>query len=277
MTGRLEGKVAFITGAGRGQGRSHAVMMAREGADIIAVDMCTDVASVPYPMATPDDLKETVAEVEALDRRIVARQADVRDEAALTAALADGIAQLGRLDIVCANAGIVSYGMSYEIPERTWQDVLDTNLTGVWHTAKAGARHLLEAGHGGSMILTSSAVGLTGNETIAHYVAAKHGVVGLTKTMALELAAKGIRVNCVCPSSVNTPMTHNEATFNLLSRNHPGATQEEMEQHFADVHPMGFKWVEASDISNAVLFFASDDARYITGVALPVDGGMLAR
>jgi (+)-trans-carveol dehydrogenase len=277
MSGRLEGKVAFITGAARGQGRSHAVRMAQEGADIIAVDLCAPVDSVGYPLSTPADLEQTVKEVEAVGRRIIATQADVRDQDAISAALADGIERLGHLDIVCANAGIVSYGLAHEIPEATWQDIMDINLTGVWHTAKAAVPHLLEAKRGGSMVFTSGAVGLKGNETIAHYSAAKHGVVGLTKSMALELAPQGIRVNCVCPGSVNTPMTQNEVTFKLLTRDIPNATQQQVEQRFASVHPMGISWVEAADVSNAVLFLASDEARYVTGVAFPVDAGLLAR
>ncbi len=277
MPGRLEGKVALITGAARGQGRSHAIRMAREGADIIAIDLCGPVDSAGYPLSTPADLEQTVKEVESLGRRIIATQADVRDQSALCAAVADGIERLGRLDIVCANAGIVSYGMAHEIPETTWQDVIDINLTGVWHTAKAAVPHLLAAKHGGSIVFTSGAVGLKGNETIAHYVAAKHGVVGLAKTMALELAPHGIRVNCVCPGSVDTPMTQNEVTYKLLTRDIPNATLEQVKQRFASVHPMGISWVDAVDVSNAVLFLASDEARYITGVALPVDAGLLAR
>jgi (+)-trans-carveol dehydrogenase len=159
MAGRVEGKVAFITGAARGQGRSHAIRLAQEGADIIAVDLCAQVDSVPYPMATPEDLAQTVKEVETLDRRIVASQADVRDYGALKAALDAGVAELGRLDIVSANAGISSVGRADELPEQTWQDMIDTNLTGVWHAAKAAIPHLKAGGRGGSIIITSSAAG----------------------------------------------------------------------------------------------------------------------
>src|SRR5690242_16268249 len=175
MTGRVEGKVAFITGAARGQGRSHAITLAREGADIIAVDIAAQIASVPYPMATPQDLAQTVKEVEATGRRIVATVADVRDYDALKRALDDGVAELGRLDIVSANAGIVSFDQAADLAEQTWQDVIDVDLTGVWHAAKAAVPHLRAGGRGGSIILTSSDLGLKAAANQAHYVAAKIG------------------------------------------------------------------------------------------------------
>src|SRR5437868_3477639 len=215
MTGRVEGKVAFITGAARGQGRSHAITLAREGADIIAVDLCAQIGSVPYPMATPEDLAETVKEVEAAGRRIVATQADVRDYDAVKQALDDGVAQLGRLDIVSANAGITSYDRAEDLAEQTWQDVIDVNLTGEWHAAKAAIPHL-RAGRRGSMILTSSDAGLKPLQNLAHYVAAKHGVIGLMRTLALELAPDFIRVNALAPTTVDTPMVMNEATYRLF-------------------------------------------------------------
>src|SRR5258708_30088904 len=188
MTGRVEGKVAFITGAARGQGRSHAITMAREGADIIAVDIAAQIASVPYPMATPEDLAQTVKEVEATGRRIVATQADVRDYDALKQALDEGVAQLGRLGIVSANAGIVSYDQAEDLAEQTWQDVIDVNLTGERHAAKAAIPHL-RAAVAGAMILTSHDAGVKPLQNLAHYVAAKHGVIGLMATPALGVAA----------------------------------------------------------------------------------------
>jgi SDR family mycofactocin-dependent oxidoreductase len=277
MTGRVEGKVAFITGAARGQGRSHAIRLAQEGADIIAVDLCDQVASVPYPMATPEDLTETVKEVEALDRRIVATQADVRDYGALKAALDDGVAQLGRLDIVSANAGIASYGLAAELDETTWQDMIDTNLTGVWHAAKAAIPHLIEQGTGGSIVLTSSTAGLKAIPNLAHYVSAKHGVVGLMRTLALELAPHSIRVNSVHPTGVNTPMVQNEASMQLFLPDVQNPTVEQYAEVMGSLNALPIPWVEPRDISNAVLFLASDEARYITGVTLPVDAGSLAR
>ena len=277
MAGRVEGKVAFITGAARGQGRSHAIRLAQEGADIIAVDLCRQVDSVPYPMSTPQDLAQTVKEVEALDRRIVASQADVRDYGALKAALDAGVAELGRLDIVSANAGISSVGRADELPEETWQDMIDTNLTGVWHAAKAAIPHLKAGGRGGSIILTSSAAGLMAMENIAHYVSAKHGVVGLMRTLALELAPDSIRVNSLHPTMVNTPMIMNEPTYQLFRPDLENPTIDDAGPAFLTLNALPIKWVEPVDISNALLFLASDEARYITGVTLPIDAGCIIK
>jgi SDR family mycofactocin-dependent oxidoreductase len=277
MTGRVEGKVAFITGAARGQGRSHAVRLAQEGADIIAVDLCDQVDSVPYQMATPEDLADTVKQVEALDRRIVATKADVRDYGALKKALDDGVAQLGRLDIVSANAGIASFGGAEELPEQTWQDMIDTNLTGVWHAAKAAIPHLIAGGRGGSIVLTSSAAGLKAYANAAHYVSAKHGVVGLMRTLALELAPHMIRVNSLHPTQVDTDMVMNEFTFKLFSPDTLNPTIEDFRPASQAMNALPIPWVEPVDISNALLFLASDEARYITGVTLPVDAGTVIK
>jgi (+)-trans-carveol dehydrogenase len=273
MTGRVEGKVAFITGAARGQGRSHAITLAREGADIIAVDIDGQIDSVPYPMATPEDMQRTVKEVEALDRRIVATKADVRDYDALKQALDDGVDLLGRLDIVSANSGIVSYGPLADLPEQTWQDLIDTDLTGVWHATKAATPHLRAGGRGGSMILTSSDAGLKPFQNAGHYTAAKHGVIGLMKTLAVELAADGIRVNAIAPTQVDTPMLMNPASFRLFAPDAENPTADDLAPPSQALNALPIPWVEPLDISNAVLFLASDEARYITGVVLPVDAG----
>jgi (+)-trans-carveol dehydrogenase len=273
MAGRVEGKVAFITGAARGQGRSHAIRLAQEGADIIAVDLCQQVDSVPYPMATPDDLLETVKEVEALHRRIFASQADVRDFEALKWALDAGVAEFGRLDIVAANAGISSFGRADELPEQTWRDMIDTNLTGVWHTAKAAIPHMKGCGRGGSIILTSSTMGLKGMENIGHYVSAKHGLVGLMRTLALELAPFGIRVNSLHPTTVDTPMIQNTATYSLLRPDLESSTVDDAAAVFMALNALPVRWVEPIDVSNALLFLASDEARYITGATLSIDAG----
>jgi (+)-trans-carveol dehydrogenase len=279
MAGRVEGKVAFVTGAARGQGRSHAIRLAEEGADIIAIDIAGQVDSVPYAMATPDDLAQTVKEVEALDRRIVATQADVRDYGAVKAALDDGVAQLGRLDIVAANAGIFSFGKADVLEEQTWQDMIDVNLTGVWHAAKAAIPHLKAGGRGGSIVLTSSTAGLMPFENMAHYTSAKHGVVGLMRVLAVELAPDFIRANSVHPTSVNTDMIQNAATYELFAPDlaPEQRTKEVLGERFQTLNALPIKWVEPRDISNAVLFLASDEARYITGVTLPVDAGSLLK
>ena len=274
---RLAGKVAFITGAARGQGRSHAIRLAEEGADIIAVDIASQLDTAPYPTATEEDLEQTVKEVEALDRRIVASTADVRDYDALKAALDDGVAQLGRLDIVAANAGIVSFGRVEDLTEQTWQDMIDVNLTGVWHTVKAAIPHLRAAG-GGSIVITSSGAGLKGTANVGHYVAAKHGVVGLMRTLANELAPDMIRVNTVHPGSVDTDMIQNQATYHLFLPDHQGdISREEAAAAFQTLNALPIPWLDVRDISNAVLFLASDEARYITGVTLPVDAGTLVK
>jgi SDR family mycofactocin-dependent oxidoreductase len=277
--GRVEGKVAFITGAARGQGRSHAIRLAQEGADIIAVDLAAQVGSVPYPMATPDDLAQTVKEVEALDRRIIATEANVLNYAALKQALDDGVAELGRLDIVSANAGIVSYGRAEDLPEQTWQDMIDINLTGSWHAAKAAIPHLRAGGRGGSIIFTSSIAGLMAMENTGHHTSAKHGIVGVMRTLALELAPDMIRVNSVHPTSVNTDMSHNAATYTLFAPDlaEKDRTKERLSERFQTLNGLPIPWVEPVDISNAVLWLASDESRYVTGVTLPVDAGSLVK
>jgi (+)-trans-carveol dehydrogenase len=272
--GRVEGKVAFITGAARGQGRSHAVRLAQEGADIIAVDICETVPSAGYPGATAEDLAETVRQVEKLDRRIIATKADVRDFAALRKAVDDGVAQLGRLDIVSANAGIGVIPDTADVldPQR-WRDVIDINLTGVWKTAKAAIPHIKAGGRGGSIVLTSSEAGLRAYPNASHYVAAKHGVVGLMRTLALELAHDNIRVNSIHPTQVDTDMIHNDMTYKLFRPDLEHPTREQFAEASRSVIALPIPWVEPVDISNALLWLASDEARYVTGVTLPVDGG----
>jgi SDR family mycofactocin-dependent oxidoreductase len=277
--GLLDGKVAFVTGAARGQGRSHAIRLAQEGADIIAVDITSQIGTVPYAMSTPDDLNQTVKEVEALDRRIVAGQADVRDFAGLKQQLDAGVAELGRLDIVSANAGIFSFGTLEELTDESWNDMIGVNLTGVWHAIKAAAPHIRAGGRGGSIVLTSSTAGLMALENIGHYVAAKHGVVGLMRTAALELAKDNIRVNSVHPTSVNTDMIQNSATYELFAPDLPEAerTKEALAPRFQAMNVLPIPWVEPVDISNAVLWLASDQSRYVTGLELKVDAGQTLR
>jgi SDR family mycofactocin-dependent oxidoreductase len=269
MAGRVAGKIAFITGAARGQGRSHAIRLAEEGADIIAVDICRDYDTVSYPMGTDADLAETVKAVEALDRRIVATQADVRDAAALRAAVDDGVAQLGRLDIVSANAGICTIQTWDEVTPAVWQDTLDTNLTGVWNTMVVSVPHLIAAG-GGSIICTSSTAGIKGLPYLAPYVAAKHGVVGIAKTMANELSSHKIRVNTVHPTGVDTPMGNGLGGLEALIGRDPNLGPIYM-------NTLPVETVDPRDISNAVLFLASDEARYVTGLEFTIDAGNTIR
>jgi (+)-trans-carveol dehydrogenase len=274
MAGRVEGKVAFITGAARGQGRSHAVRLAQEGADIIAIDICKQIDSVRIPLSTPEDLAETADLVKGLNRRVYTAEVDVRDYDALKAAVDSGVEQLGRLDIIVANAGIGNGGATLDkTGEGDWTDMIDVNLAGVWKTVKAGVPHILEGGRGGSIILTSSVGGLKAYPHTGHYVAAKHGVVGLMRTFAVELGQHNIRVNSVHPTNVNTPLFMNEGTMKLFRPDLENPGPDDLKVVAQMMHTLPIGWVEPVDISNAVLFLASDEARYITGVTLPIDAG----
>ncbi len=279
MGGRVEGKVAFITGAARGQGRSHAVRLAEEGADIIAIDVCRQISSESrIPAATPDELAETADLVKNLGRRIVTAEVDVRDYDAVKATVDSGVEQLGRLDIVVANAGIGNGGDTLDkTKQEDWDDMIDVNLSGVWKSVKAAVPHLLSGGNGGSIILTSSVGGLKPYPHTGHYIAAKHGVIGLMRTFAVELGQHSIRVNAVCPTNVNTPLFMNEGTMKLFRPDleNPGPEDLKVAAQFMHVLPVG--WVEPVDISNAVLFLASDEARYITGLPVTVDAGSMLK
>ncbi|SOX54029.1 NAD(P)-dependent oxidoreductase [Mycobacterium ahvazicum] len=278
MAGRVEGKVAFISGAARGQGRSHAVRLAEEGADIIAVDVCGPIDNLAYPHSTPEDLAETADLVKNLDRRIVTTQVDVRDYDGLKAAVDSGVEQLGRLDIVVANAGIGTFGNKlHKIREEIWRDMIDVNLSGVWHTVKVGVPHILAGERGGSIVLTGSVGSHKALAHTGHYIAAKHGVIGLMRAFAVELGQHNIRVNSVHPSQVNTPMTMNEVTYKLFRPDLENPGPDDFAPFSQMMHTMPVPWVEARDISNAVLFLASDESRYVTGVSLPVDAGALLK
>ncbi|HEY1968529.1 MAG TPA: mycofactocin-coupled SDR family oxidoreductase [Pseudonocardia sp.] len=274
--GRVEGKVALVTGAARGQGRSHAVRLAEEGADIVALDICANLPSTPFPGANPDDLATTGKLVEELDRRVLTRQADVRDTDALRAVVDEAIAEFGHIDIVCANAGIVSYAPAWQLTDEVWQEMLDVNLTGVFKTTRAVIPQMIEQGTGGSIVITSSTAGLAGIRNLAHYAAAKHGVVGLMKVLAVELAPHHIRVNTVHPTSVDTPMIDNAAARGLFLPHLDHPTKDDVKPLMQAMNALPIPWVDAVDISNAVLFLASDEARYITGTQLPVEAGATA-
>lgn len=276
MPTRIDGKVAFITGAAKGQGRSHAVRLAAEGADIIAVDACGPVGGLPQNPASREDLAETAARVEELGRRIVARQADVRDFDSLRAAVDEGVDEFGRLDIVVANAGVAATpASSADISEFAWRELIDINLTGVWLSAKVAIPHLIQGGRGGSIVLISSAAGLRGHPNISSYVSAKHGVVGLMRSLARELGPHSIRVNSIHPTQVETDMIMNDATYKLFRPDLEHPTKDDIVAVSTEMHAMPVPWVQPEDVSNAVSFLVSADARYITGVPLPIDAGSL--
>lgn len=268
--GKLDSKVAFITGAARGQGRSHAIRLAQEGADIIAVDICAQLESVRYPMGTDEELSQTVKEVEALGRGIVAHQADVRDAGALRRAFDDGVAQLGPVEIVLANAGIGAGGAGVT-EEQEWEQVVGVNLTGVWNTGRVAIPSMLEHGRGGAIVLTSSTGGLVGvgipTAGFLGYTAAKHGVVGLMRSWANFLAPHNIRVNSVAPTAVRTPMAGDGDLQAIMARS------PQLANALSNAMPVDM--VEPLDVSNAIAWLVSDDARYVTGTVVPVDAGQL--
>jgi (+)-trans-carveol dehydrogenase len=270
--GKLDGKVAFITGAARGQGRSHALRLASEGADIIAVDISTHIEGVDYPMASADDLAETVRQVEALDRRIYAAEADVRDFDAISAAVDKGVGEFGRLDIVLANAGIVATDFSVN-RVTAFRNVVDVNLTGVFITIEASRQHLIDGGRGGAIVITSSLAGIRALGAGGGYTEAKHGLVGLMRATATELAPHLIRVNSIHPTSVRTPMIENDNFYKLFRPDLEHPTLADAEPGLSTLNLMPIPYVETVDISSAVLFLVSDDGRYITGAALPIDAG----
>jgi SDR family mycofactocin-dependent oxidoreductase len=275
--GAMDGKVALVTGAARGQGRSHAVRLAEEGADIIAVDICGQISTVEIPMSTKDDLDETVQQVESLGRRIVASVTDVRDGVGLRAVVEGAVEELGRLDIVSANAGV--YALTLNEPtdpaerRQFWQDTIDVNLTGVWNTVEAAAPTMIEAGRGGAIVLTASTAASksAANNSLAMnaYTAAKHGVVGLMRNLAVDLAPHSIRVNTVHPTGVHTPMVENNVVEKYMAEN-AGFAKLVLNSLPVDA-------VDPVDISNAIVWLASDAARYVTGVQLPVDAGFLVK
>jgi SDR family mycofactocin-dependent oxidoreductase len=267
--GRLSGKVAFVTGAGRGQGRNHAVRFAEEGADVLALDVCADLKGVPYPLATAEDLEETARLVEAAGGRVVTAAVDVRDADGMGAAVAEGAARLGGLDVVVANAGVCTVQRWDEVDPLVWDTVVGINLTGTWNTCVAAIPHLRERG-GGSMVLISSTAGLKGQPFFAPYVASKHGMVGIMRVLANELASAKIRVNTVHPTGVDTPML---AGMGPLTERI--AAQPDVGSIFLNSLPV--EVVAADDVTGAVLYLSSDESRYVTGITLSVDAGSAAR
>lgn len=279
MTDRngFEGKVALITGGARGQGRQHALLLAEQGVDIVVCDACAPIAAAGYAMPSVEDLEETAQLVQDLDRRVIARQVDVRDLAALEGLVAEAKQEFGRLDFVIGNAGIASYGMALELSDENWHEVIEINLIGAWHTVRAAVPLVIEGGRGGAVVLTSSSAGERGLYGLVHYVSAKHGIVGMTRALANEFGQHSIRVNSVLPGTVNTPMAANDATYRLYRPDLENPTVEDCEAVMLGLNLLPVKWVEAIDISNAVAWLCSDQARYVTGVALPVDAGYVTK
>nr|WP_296780402.1 mycofactocin-coupled SDR family oxidoreductase [Rhodococcus sp. (in: high G+C Gram-positive bacteria)] len=270
--GQFEGKVALITGAARGQGRSHAIALAKEGAQIIACDINKQIATCPYPMSTPADLEETVKLVEDQDQRILAREADVRDAGVMRALIEEGISEFGHIDIISANAGIADTVSAVDMTGEAWDDMIGTNLTGVWNSIQPALSPMIERGAGGSIVITSSLYGVSAPPAnLAHYTAAKHGVVGIMRALANELAPHNIRVNSIHPTYVHTDMVENDAFYTAFNPDEP--TQERFLSTLRELNALPFSWMDPSDITNALLYLASDGARYVTGHTLMVDGG----
>lgn len=273
--GMLDGKVALISGVARGQGRSHAVRLAEEGANIIGFDALDSYETIGYPMATEDDMSETVKLVEKTGRSIIVRTADVRKREDIQAVVDAGVERFGGIDIVLANAGISPPGMPFwEVPQEEWNDVIDVNLTGVWNTCAAAAPALIERGPGSSIVVTSSGAGLKAMQNLADYNSSKFGVIGLARTMANELAPHRIRVNVVCPSTVSTDMVLNDTLYKLFRPDLEHPTVEDVKPVMTSMNPYPEPWLDAIDISNAILWLVSDQARYVTGAVLPVDLGI---
>jgi SDR family mycofactocin-dependent oxidoreductase len=275
--GTLEGKVALITGAGRGQGRAHAVRLAEEGADIIAVDICEPIASVPYEMASAADLEETGKLVEQLDRRIVTRKADVRNAESIATAVREGVSELSRLDVVVANAGIWSAAPFVDMTAEMYHDMIDVQMHGPYNTCKAAVPIMIEQGDGGSIVIISSTAGMRGFPNQVHYNMGKHAVVGLMRTLANELAPHFIRANTIHPSSTNTKMIQNEAIWSAFAPGVENPTVADFGDTFTAMNLLPIPWMEPGEISKAVAWLASDESRYVTGVTLPVDAGYLAK
>lgn len=279
--GRLDGKVAFITGGARGQGRSHAIRLAQEGADIVIVDSVGGEDAYPwmtYPMATREDLAETARQVESIGRGIVARVGDVREPATLEGAVQEGLDKFGHIDVVSANAGISPFGPETWLnDDRQWRDVIDVNLFGVRNTVKAVVPSMIAAERGGSIVITSSGAGLKGVYGLSDYCSSKFGVIGLARSLANEVAPHNIRVNVIAPGTVDTDMIQNPGLYQAFRPDLENPRRDDVEQVFLQMAMLPVPWIEPVDVSNALLFLASDEARYITGQILSVDAGMSAR
>ncbi|MEZ0359069.1 mycofactocin-coupled SDR family oxidoreductase [Mycobacterium sp. SA01] len=278
-SGTLEGRVAFVTGAARGQGRAHAVRLAREGADVIVSDICASVSdTIPYPGTTTEDLNETVRLVEAEGRKVLGREVDVRDDAAVRQLVADGVEQFGRLDILVANAGVLSWGRLWELTDEQWNTVIDTNLTGTWRTLRAVVPAMIEAGNGGSIIVVSSSAGVKATPGNSHYAASKHGLTALTNSLALEAGEYGIRVNSIHPYSVATPMTENDAMLGVFGA-HPSYLHGFAPMPYLPVgqNATGKRsdFMNVDEVADVVVWLAGDQSATLSGSQISVDRGVM--
>lgn len=271
--GKLEGRVALVSGGARGQGRSHALTLAKEGADIIVFDICKQIASVEIAMARKSDLDETADMVRETGRKVVAMQGDVRDTASLREVVDAGLKQLGKIDIVVANAGILSFGPTEALPDDVWDDMIAVNLTGVYKTVRAALPSMIARKKGGAIVLTSSTAALRPYANHIHYVAAKHGVTGIMRALAHEMAKHQIRVNCVAPAACRTDFIINPTVFQLFTGN-GNISEEEAIPAFKTLNLMDEPWIYPQDVSNAIAWLVSDEARFVTGITLPVDLGL---
>jgi SDR family mycofactocin-dependent oxidoreductase len=275
--GQLDGHVAFITGVARGQGRSHALTLAREGADIIGLDLCGEIGSTAYPGTTPDDLHETERLIKETGRRAVLSQADVRDFGQVKDAFDRGIEQLGRVDIVIPNAGICAGGLTWEITTEAWREMIDINLTGSWHAVKAAVPQLIEQQQGGSVVFIGSTEALKGAENMSSYAASKHAITGLMTSLARELGRHGIRVNSVNPTCVDTNMVQNPYVWGLFRSDLENPTREAVEDSFTSTHILPVPWMEPIDVSRAILYLVTEGGRYITATTLRIDAGFIVK
>jgi SDR family mycofactocin-dependent oxidoreductase len=273
--GAVQGRVALVTGAARGQGRAHAIALAREGADLVLCDIGADIATVPYPLGTAADLAETVALVEAAGGRCISMVADVRDTAAMDAVVASGIEAFGAIDICVANAGIVAFSHFQDITDEMWDDMIAVDLTGTFKTMRAVVPHMIERRYG-RIIATSSMAGRMGNPNLSHYVAAKWGIIGMVKTLAMELASRGVTVNAVCPAAVDTPMLQNPAMYSLFCPDLESPTRDDVVPRYQAMNRMGQAWLAPEEVSRAVLFLAADAASGMTGQVVEVSLGSAA-
>jgi SDR family mycofactocin-dependent oxidoreductase len=273
VPGLLAGQVAFVTGAARGQGRSHALALAREGASIIALDACAPIATVPYPLPAKEDLEDTAEQVRALGAQVIHGVVDVRDLAGMERFVSDAVATLGRLDIVCANAGISTPSPTLTMTEEAWQTTIDINLTGAWKTCRATVPHVIAGGRGGAVIITSSSATAMISKNIAHYTASKHGLIGFMRVLAKELAPHRIRVNTLHPTGVRTPMILNEPMYRLFRPDLENPDQEDFESAARSHHALGVSAVDPEDVSAAVIYLASAAGRYVTGSTFMLDAG----